>query len=107
MATYYNIPLTQNATWYSFNITLDSATYVFELRYNTRKDRWILSIYDAAENPLLVGIVLLIERNLSTQYNYLAIPQGVIFCQDDSGQGLQPTLSSFLVDHTLFYLSPL
>lgn len=103
----FSLPLTQNLPWYAFNITIGEVTYVLEMRYNTRKDRWLLNILDATEQPILMGVPLLVERDLLASYQSLAIPPGYLFCSDRSGKGLQPGLGAFLTSHTLYYVDPL
>jgi hypothetical protein len=111
MATYLSqftdwlvIPLNQQQLWYTFSITLSQVLYNFEVRYNIRMARWILTISDAAQNVVVAGIPLLIDRDLLGQY-YLtyAIPSNPLLVSDDSGQELQATLSSFLTDHRCLY----
>lgn len=104
MASILALPLNQSLPWYSFTIILDQASYILELAYNTRADRWRLNIRDATEQPLLMGIPLLIRRDLTGPYHYLAIPPGGFCVLDDTGDRSEPTLSSFLLDHTLYYL---
>jgi hypothetical protein len=102
----FSIPTSSTQTWYSQSIVLSGVTYVLEFRYNSRMQRWIMSILDSGEQPIIMGIPLLIQRNLTSQYTQLAIPAGALYCTDDTGNALQPSLSSFLVDHTVIYLDP-
>lgn len=106
MATLFTIPVGNVLPWMTFKITLSNVIYSLDFKYNTRMQRWTMDINDPSQNPLLTGIPLLIERNLTFQYFYLAIPPGVFFCTDDTGQETQPTLFSFGLDHTLFYVDP-
>lgn len=103
---FLKIPLDEESPWYSFTVTLTGVSYTFTLRYNIRLDRWMLDIADASETPILSGIPLLIERNLTGQYTALDLPPGVLFVTDDSGRELQPGLLSFLTDHSLNYADP-
>ncbi|RYF09310.1 MAG: hypothetical protein EOO40_07125 [Deltaproteobacteria bacterium] len=98
------IPLDENLPWYSFSITLENQAYTFEVAYNTRANRWMLSISDAADNLILAGIPLLIERDLLRPYRTLRLPPGSLVVLDNTGQGQEPTLGSFLLNHTLYYL---
>lgn len=98
------IRLDQNLPAYSFTTVLDNVSYLIEAAYNTRRDRWTLGIYDSGGTPLLVGIPLCIDRDLIAPYRTLSIPQGTLVCFDDTDAGTQPTLGSFLLDHTLYYV---
>lgn len=99
----FNIPVDANLPWYDFRVTLSGVAYILEMRFNKRMQRWILSILDVARNPILTGIPVLINRALTSQYSTLAIPPGVLYATDNSGNGLQPTLASFLSDHSILY----
>jgi len=106
MATYFRIPVDKNLPWYTMRVALSKVTYTLEMAYNTRADRWYLSVMDAIGTPILMGIPLLIMRNVLGPYRTLALPPGRLFPYDDSGRDLEPTLSSFLVDHGLVYVDP-
>ena len=87
-------------------VPLSKVTYTLELRYNNRMGRWILNILDPIGAPILMGLPLLNMRDVTGQYKHLPVPKGPIFSIDDSGKGLEPTLSSFLTDHGLIYIDP-
>lgn len=98
------LPLNQDSPWYRFRTTLNGVDYILQLRYVARMDRWTLSIYTASNVLVLAGIPVLINRSLTSQYSTLAIPPGALVCLDDSGRELQPTIASFLTDHSLYYV---
>lgn len=103
MTTYKAIPIARKQPWFSMQIVLSQQRYTLELRYNLRMDRWILSVADAAGAPILVGIPMLIDRDLVSQYATLRLPPGPLFVMDETGKQLQAGLSSFFVDHVLVY----
>lgn len=102
-STFFTIPARNDLPWYTFQITLDNVIYTLVFRYNTRSSRWLLDINDASNNPILIGIPLLINRNLTAQFNTLAIPAGTMFCTDDTNQDMQPTQYTFGITNTLWY----
>jgi hypothetical protein len=99
----FAIPTSEQFTWYTRAITLTGQAYTLEIRYNSRLQRWLMSILDRIQNPILLSIPLLINRNLTQQYATLSIPEGMLYCVDETGQQLEPVLSSFLTSHTLYY----
>lgn len=103
---FLTIPISNQLPWQKFKTTLSGTIFTLEFRYNTRDNRWIMDILDPSENPILVGIPCLINRNLTGQYSYLSVPIGTIFATDDTGQQTQPTEFSFGIDHTLWYFDP-
>ena len=98
------MPLDQEVPWYEFSVTLEQVTYTFEISYNSRAARWRMSILDSAANPVLMGVPLMVNRDLTGPYHYLSIPPGGFCVLDASGTSTEATLSSFLLDHTLYYL---
>ena len=103
----FTIPTRNDLPWYTFTISIANVLYTFHMRYNVRSERWILDICDPADNQLLVGLPILIERNIAGQYVISGIPPGTFAALDNTGNENQPTLSSFNNTHTLYYLDPL
>lgn len=101
------LPFANDVPWYSFLSTLAGTQYTFVMRFNTRMNRWLLDIEDVSGNVLIAGLPVLINRNMNGQYTYnVSIPQGTIFCVDDTNSDTQPTLLSFGTTHTGWYLDP-
>lgn len=100
------LPFSNDVPWYSFVVTLATVQYTFSMTYNTRMSRWILDIGDASGNLLLAGLPVLIDRNMNGQYFYLEIPQGTLFCVDDTNTDTEPTRLSFGLSNTGWYLDP-
>jgi hypothetical protein len=98
------IPLTDNVPWYTFTTTLEGATYGFEMCFNSRANRWMLSLSDATGTLLVASIVLLIERDLLRPYRTYKVPPGNLVVLDNTGFGQQPSQGSFLLNHSLYYL---
>ena len=106
MAHLFTVPISNQVPWQKFKITLSGAIYTLEFRYNTRMARWLMNVNDPSNNPILEGVPVLINRNLTGQYTTLSVPAGIFFATDDTGQGNQPTQFSFGIDHTLWYEDP-
>lgn len=106
MAMLFQIPARNDLPSYRFRITLSGVIFTLVFQYNGRMDRWIVDINDASNNQILAGIPVLINRNLNGQYTTLAIPEGIMFAVDDTGQNEQPTLYSFGIDKTFYYEDP-
>jgi hypothetical protein len=106
MANLIQLPMAQNLPSFTFTTTLSSVAYTFNAYFNTRAERWMLDILDVTLTPILVGLPLLIDRDLLAQYATLPLPPGGLFVIDESGKQAQPNAGSFLIDHTLLYLEP-
>ena len=72
--------------------------------FNVRAMTWVMSISDAASNPIVTQIPLLVGRNLTQGYSDARLPAGYFVCLDMTGQGQQPGLASFNSTHKLFFV---
>lgn len=104
--TLYGLLARNDLPWYRFNVTLTGVVYTVRLRFNSRMNRWILDLADPSNNDILVGLPVLIQRNLASQYVITGLPSGPLFCNDNTGQNNQPTQFSFGISHTLYYIDP-
>jgi hypothetical protein len=92
--------------FYTFGITLAGVQYFMTMRYNSRADRWFLDVADSQRTPVVTGLPLLVDRRLLQQYPTLPVPYGELIVTDDSGRDLDPTIQSFINDHSLIFLTP-
>lgn len=99
-------PARNDLPWYTFQISLSNVIFTALMRYNTRMQRWILDLSDPSGTAILVGIPVLIERNLTGQYVTLAVPDGLLFSTDDTGKQNQPTQYDFGISHSMWYDEP-
>lgn len=106
MGTYFQVPARNDLPWYKFKITLSNVIFTLHFRFNSRSNRWIMDINDPSDNPILSGIPVLIQRNLTSQYTTFTVPAGTFFAIDDTNKDTQPTQFSFGTDHSLWYLDP-
>src|ERR1700733_326462 len=104
--TFFTVPVINTLPWYKFKITLSGVIFTLNMRYNGRMARWMLDVLDPSGNPILMGMTVLIQRNLTGQYVPLPLPEGILFATDDTGQDTQATIYSFGSDHTLWYEDP-
>lgn len=89
-----------------FKMTLSGTIFSLKVYFNVRMNRWLMNISDSQANQILVGVPILIQRSLTSQYPTLALPAGQFICTDDTGLGNQPTQYSFGQTNTLYYLDP-
>lgn len=106
MSAFLQVPARNDVPWYRFTVTLTGVVYTLTFRYNTRMDRWALDVADASNNALLVGVPLLIERDLIGRFVISGLPPGTLFAADFTNQDTQPTRFSFGTDHGLIYVDP-
>lgn len=104
IANVYKITFPANLAWFTKTITLQGVTYTLEMQYNVREQLWYMSVLDAAENPIILGIPITIDRYLNQQYSSYLLPNGAFVAQDTSGAGEEPTFFSFSLNHQLLFL---
>lgn len=84
------IPIDPVDAHFSLEVDLDGATYLLEFLWNTRGEFWTLSILDAAEAPLVMGIRIVAAWELLAQYSDDRLPGGRLLTVDMSGLGIDP-----------------
>ena len=106
--TFYTIPINSQFPWFTVKMTLSGVSYTLRFRLNNRSNRWIMDIADASNVDILDGIVLLINRDLTYQYQTAManLPAGQFFVVDNTGEGNEPTQYSFGNTHSLIYADP-
>lgn len=88
----FEIPL--QATNQRFSISLDGVVYVMSVVYRDDVEGgWVLDIYDANENPLVLGLMLVTGADLLGQYRYLGFA-GSLIVRNDDGSEEAPTFSN-------------
>lgn len=75
---------------YGFRQELEGFIYNLSFRYNNRMGQWVMDIADASDRPIIVGIPVLTNVDLTNRFKYLKIPQGDFMCIDETGKGRNP-----------------
>lgn len=72
---------------FSYSAILDKETFKLRFQYMFRQDRWYIYLYDALENPLVMGKKMVIDFPLF-EYNIKSgMPKGQLILFDTSGTG--------------------
>lgn len=104
--TIYQLPMRNDVPWYTQQIQLSGVIYTLHFRFNIRSQRWIMDIRDPSDNYIIVGLPILIERDVAGQYVVANLPPGPFFAMDNTGQSNQPTVYSFGNTHSFYYQDP-
>ena len=64
----YILPFYKNKYNYKYNIILENKRYYFIVQYNSRMDRWILSILNNEQEYILAGLPLLLNADLIRRF---------------------------------------
>lgn len=91
----------------SFKIrtTLEEIELVLKFDWNTREERWSISVYDSLENPLFVGQVLTINNEIFERFEIEGLPPGKLMLFDTSNKVIECGLEDFGNRCRLLYLS--
>lgn len=84
------IPTRNDIANYDFTIDLDDGTYFFEFKYNLRKTRWNINIYDIDRTILLSGIPLLTDVDIIGQYMDSSLFPGLLLVFDKKDEQNNP-----------------
>jgi hypothetical protein len=84
---------------------LEDIELVLRFDWNTREERWSISIYDALDNPLIIGQVLTINNELLQRFEIIGLPPGELLLYDTSNKVIEAGLEDLGKRCRLLYLS--
>jgi hypothetical protein len=88
-------------------ITLTSVIFILYFRWNAMNQYWVMNIYDRNDQPILLGVKVVTNFNLTAQFAALTgMPSGDILCQNLLG--LWDTIQRFDMGQTteIIYYEP-
>lgn len=75
------IPFSEPSQW-SEQITLSGNIYLLEFKWNSLNKYWSMNIFNRNAEPIVLGIKVVTNYNLTAQYVADGMPTGQIFCQN-------------------------
>lgn len=84
MSDFLEIPLVNNEPRFKIRTVLDDIELVLLFDWNTRAERWQLSIFDANETVLVQGICLNVDTELLSRFVVDGLPNGKLALYDTS-----------------------
>lgn len=100
------IPFKEPAAWQA-QITLTNVIFILYFKWNALNKYWVMSIYDRNDTPILVGIKVVSNFDLTAQFSAISgMPSGSILCQNVLG--LWDDIQRFDMGETteIFYYEP-
>lgn len=89
------MPLLRNTPKFRQTVELDQVIFTLSMSFNTAMNTWIMSILDAEEKAILMGIPMQHGIPLTLQeQNVEGLPPGSFLLIDESGQQRPLTLDS-------------
>ena len=79
------IPFKEPAAWQA-QITLTNIIFNLYFRWNAMNQYWVMNIFDRDENPILLGVKVVTNYDLTRQFSALTgMPPGDILDQNVTG----------------------
>lgn len=78
------IPFKEPAAWQA-QITLSNIIYILDFKWNALNKYWVINIYDRNDQPIVLGIKVVTNYNLTAQFVVTGMPPGNILCQNIIG----------------------
>ncbi len=101
------IPLpATNGVGYRFQAAFDGVLYTCELSFNSRCKYWVLSLYDAAGEPIVSGVRCVANYSLLARCSFESRPPGKLLLVDSAGTKLDPDALSLGSRVKMAYITP-
>jgi len=84
------IPIRSDIYWYIENVELNGSVFRLEIAWNTRGQRWYLSILTSDGEMIVAGIPLVVDTPLINRFADRRLPYGLLMMVDTTGQGREP-----------------
>lgn len=78
------VPFKEPASWQA-QITLTDVIFNLRFKWNALNKYWVMSIYSRNDEPILLGVKVVVNWNLTGQFVTVGIPTGDIVCQNVLG----------------------
>ena len=92
----YNI-LVPDADWSSQVVTLGGTTFILELKYKSRTDRWYMTLYNSDGQVLLTEKKIVDGQTLTGLWDIEGM-YGDIFCERAYGTDIYPSRNTLGID---------
>jgi len=85
----FEIPLNSENASFKIRTILDDVEVVLLINWNDRIERWVLSIFDPSEVPLISGLPLHINTELLERFEVIGLPPGKMMLFDTTLQFIE------------------
>lgn len=75
------IPFKEESAWQA-QIILTNTVYILFFKWNALNQYWVMSIYDRNDQPILLGVKVVTNFDLTAPFVVSGIPAGDIVCQN-------------------------
>lgn len=79
------IPFKEPGSWQA-QIQLSGIIYNLRFQWNALNEYWVMSIYNRNDEPIVIGIKVVTNYNLTEQFVAIGMPPGDIVCLNVLGE---------------------
>lgn len=97
------LPIDSTNPIYRVGVTINDIPYLFDVRWNARDSAWYFDLLDVSENPISLGIKIVLGTALGWRSADPRFPSGGIFAEDLSGAGRDATFDDLGSRVVLYY----
>lgn len=66
---------------FEMQIEIDGVIYIIKIQWNSLNEYWSMSIYNRNDDPLILGVKVVNNYDLLSQYVIEGLPKGNLICQ--------------------------
>lgn len=100
----YILPFHKDKYNYKYNIILEGTRYYLTFQYNSRMDRWIISIANYKQEPILSGLPVLQGADLIRRFVTDEKPPGFLFFTNPADLTTEAGRDTVSDDYLLMYV---
>lgn len=98
------VPTRIDISAYRQKVQLDGIQYDFAFSFNTRRDRWTMTIFNDAGEMLIGGVPLVLKQDLLRIYKHdTRLPQGRMFMFNFASENVEADRTNLTKDVFLMY----
>lgn len=99
------IPIEPSIPHQRLTTQLSGETYILDARWNARADTWYLDLYDDDEDPIRVGMRVVLGALIGNQSADERFPPGFLVAHDTARSGVEAGLDDFGDRVLLLYIT--
>lgn len=88
----FDLPLVAGSPSYRFGMVLQDASYLIDVRWNSREQAFYMDWYTESEAPVVLGIKVVLGTFLGRRSDQAPFKDGVLVAVDTSGAEREATL---------------
>lgn len=98
------LPFVPSIPFYRFTTTIDSTNYIFDVRWNSRSERWAIDISEENGTSILHGGIIVLGAAIGRTSTHLLLMSGVIVARDTTMELRDPGLDDLGTRVKVYYI---